>query len=155
MPIKFKCGTCGVSMHAPDKAAGRLATCPKCGAKVHVPAAEEPLILNELALPSEPPPAPAPQVVVIAPRSRRDDEDEDYERPARRTRRGRERDTDVGFRCPYCNTDERPVRRKQITTAGWVTFWLMFVCLCWPLCWIGLLMKEEYTVCAGCGTKIA
>jgi DNA-directed RNA polymerase subunit RPC12/RpoP len=71
---------------------------------------------------------------------RRYDDEDDYDR-----RRG--------FRCPYCGTDEPPIRRSRVSTGGWIVFVaLLFVCL--PLFWVGLLMTEEYTVCYDCGIKL-
>jgi hypothetical protein len=45
--------------------------------------------------------------------------DDEYDEPVRRRRR-RRRDYDdrVGFRCPFCNTDEMPVWRSKISTGG-------------------------------------
>lgn len=38
----------------------------------------------------------------------------------------------------------------KISTAGWVTFWLLMI-FCFPLFWIGLLMKERRLMCRNCG----
>ena len=92
------------------------------------------------------------------PTRRRRDEDDEYDRPNRSLRR---RDADEedrprrpSFRCPYCKSDEVPVRKSQVSQAGWIVFILMLLFLCLPLCWIGLLIKEEYRVCADCGSKL-
>jgi hypothetical protein len=37
MPLLFGCDTCGLKLKAPDQHAGKLARCPKCGAKNRVP----------------------------------------------------------------------------------------------------------------------
>jgi hypothetical protein len=41
---------------------------------------------------------------------------------------------------------------KKISADGWLTFALLLF-FCPPFFWIGLLMKEEYRICATCGTK--
>ncbi len=103
-------------------------------------------------------------------RSRRDDDDDD--RPSRRSRRSRRDDDDMeddqdrdyrpsrrsrrggyGGGCPYCGTSEAPYYRSQISTGGWVTFALLLA-FCWPLFWIGLLIREDVRVCGDCGGKV-
>lgn len=59
----------------------------------------------------------------------------------------------MGFRCPYCNTDETPLTRSKISVGGRVVFGVMIL-VCFPLFWIGLLMKENYRECSECGTRI-
>jgi hypothetical protein len=59
-----------------------------------------------------------------------------------------------GFRCPYCQTTALPIVRREISSAGWAFFWITLLFLCIPLCWIGLLMKEEKRVCCLCGMKL-
>jgi hypothetical protein len=56
------------------------------------------------------------------------------------------------LQCPYCRT-QAPVRiESKISTGGWVTFAvLLFVFF--PLCWVGLLIKEDYRMCSYCGSK--
>ena len=78
-----------------------------------------------------------------------DEDDEEEERPSRR--RGSSRA--VGFRCPYCDTDETPTRRKKVSSGGWVMF-VVLIFLCLPLCWLGLLMTEDTKVCSDCGIKL-
>ncbi len=68
-------------------------------------------------------------------------------------RRPRRRERQVGFRCPFCGSDEFPLRRSQISVGGWIVFAVMIL-VCFPLFWIGLLIKEEYRVCAECGMKL-
>ena len=74
-----------------------------------------------------------------------DDDEDDDARPVRRR--------DVGFRCPYCNSSVWPITRSQISTGGWIVFAVMLL-VCFPLFFIGLLITEEYKVCADCGTRI-
>ena len=59
-----------------------------------------------------------------------------------------------GFRCPFCKSDERPEVRSQISTGGWVVFAALLL-VCPPLFFVGLLMKEEYRVCADCGSQVS
>ena len=70
--------------------------------------------------------------------------DEYDDRPVRRRR---------GFECPYCGTDELPVVKSQISTGGWIVFAVMLV-TCFPLFWIGLLIKEDYRECYDCGVQL-
>jgi hypothetical protein len=95
------------------------------------------------------PPILSARAQVIHPHER-DDEDDDREW-SRRSRRSR-RD-DVGFRCPFCGTDEIPLRQSKIATTGWIVFAVLLL-LFWPLFFIGLLIKEEHKVCAECGMKL-
>lgn len=71
--------------------------------------------------------------------------DEDYDRDRRRSRRG--------SGCRGCGSDARPVYRSEISTGGWITF-AVLLSFCAPLCWIGLLMKDEYRACGECGRKV-
>jgi hypothetical protein len=108
----------------------------------------------------EAPPEPRPVVIIRpdSPRGRRDDDDYDDrdDRRSRRTRYRQDNRDEVGFRCPYCNTNAFPVTRSKVSTAGWIFFWVFFLLIgCgWLFCWIGLLMKDEYRVCADCGMKL-
>jgi rubrerythrin len=80
-------------------------------------------------------------------RRRREEEIED--RHSRRRREVREE----GYRCPYCRTREYPIMESKISAAGWVFFWLTCLFICWPICWIGLLIKDTYRVCPVCGAR--
>lgn len=53
------------------------------------------------------------------------------------------------YRCPYCNTTYPPVNNRRISRGGWVTF-AVLAGLFFPLCWIGLLMQENYLRCSYC-----
>ncbi len=56
------------------------------------------------------------------------------------------------YRCPRCMSPFLPILQRKISTAGWVTFAILaFVFL--PLCWIGLLFKEDVRVCPACGGR--
>jgi hypothetical protein len=43
--------------------------------------------------------------------------------------------------------------REQISPAGWIVFAVM-IFACFPLFWIGLLMKENIHYCSDCGMKL-
>jgi predicted RNA-binding Zn-ribbon protein involved in translation (DUF1610 family) len=63
MPIAFACKSCGITVQAPDGAAGRTSSCPKCKTRVVIPGVK--LDCPEqlpVAVPA--PPAPAPVVVL-------------------------------------------------------------------------------------------
>lgn len=53
------------------------------------------------------------------------------------------------FRCPYCQTTAPPKVGRRIGTAGWIVFAALLV-VCFPLCFIGLFIKEEYPQCSWC-----
>jgi hypothetical protein len=59
----------------------------------------------------------------------------------------------AGFRCPFCQSTHPPEVKSRISTAGWVTFILLLI-FCFPLCIIGLFIKEDYRVCSSCGIKL-
>ncbi|HKP72414.1 MAG TPA: LITAF-like zinc ribbon domain-containing protein [Pyrinomonadaceae bacterium] len=60
----------------------------------------------------------------------------------------------VGFRCPHCQSTEPPVVSKRIGLAGWIVFFSLLI-FCFPLCFIGLFIKEEYRMCSWCRGAIA
>lgn len=56
----------------------------------------------------------------------------------------------VPMQCPYCHAYAPPRMVQKISTAGWVVFAVLLF-FCFPLCWIGLLMKEDQRACNNCG----
>ena len=60
----------------------------------------------------------------------------------------------ANFRCPHCQSTAPPVVSKRISTAGWVVFFALLI-ICFPLCFIGLFIKEEYRMCSWCRGAIA
>ena len=66
---------------------------------------------------------------------------------------GRHSRPPVEFRCPFCNSNLAPKAKRKISTGGWVTFVVLLI-LCFPLCIIGLFIKDEYHVCRSCGIKL-
>lgn len=92
-------------------------------------------------------------------RRRRREEDESYddgEEPRKRK----------WMRCPFCGFRGRPILRQQVAVAGWIVlgiiaficvFTAIFICVTvflTPLCLLGLLIKEDYRICADCGMKL-
>ena len=59
----------------------------------------------------------------------------------------------VAFKCPYCQSQSPPIQQQKISTAGWVLF-VVLLLACFPLCWIGLLIKEDYLSCSFCGLNL-
>jgi len=59
----------------------------------------------------------------------------------------------VAFKCPYCQSQSPPIQKQKISTAGWILF-VVLLLACFPLCWIGLLMKEDYRACSFCGLNL-
>lgn len=57
------------------------------------------------------------------------------------------------FRCPMCGDTGAPLQRDKISTAGWVIFAVLLL-FCFPLCFIGLLQKEQYRVCGRCNHNL-
>lgn len=59
----------------------------------------------------------------------------------------------VGFSCPFCRSTLPPQQLQRISTSGWIVFAMLLV-FCFPLFWIGLLMKEPSPACSQCGVKL-
>lgn len=55
--------------------------------------------------------------------------------------------------CPRCHQASHLSQQERISTAGILVFGLLLL-LCFPLCWIGLLIKEQYLVCSTCGMQL-
>jgi len=62
--------------------------------------------------------------------------------------------TPQNFRCPHCQTTQPPVIAKRINTAGWVVFFALLI-FCFPLCFIGLFIKDEYRQCSWCRAAVS
>ncbi|MDX6269114.1 MAG: hypothetical protein QOD28_337 [Acidobacteriota bacterium] len=60
----------------------------------------------------------------------------------------------TNFRCPHCQSTAPPVVAKRIGTAGWIVFFALLI-FCFPLCFIGLFIKEEYRMCSWCRGAVA
>jgi hypothetical protein len=53
--------------------------------------------------------------------------------------------------CKHCNTPGEPITRAKISVGGWILFAALLF-FCFPLCWIGLTMKEFTKLCRHCYT---
>jgi hypothetical protein len=58
------------------------------------------------------------------------------------------------YACRSCGSNIQPMVNRRISTGGWVTFGVLLI-LFFPLCWVGLLMKENYQQCGQCGVKFS
>lgn len=58
------------------------------------------------------------------------------------------------YHCPNCGTTALPITERRISTAGWITFALLLV-FTFIFFWIGLLMKEDVSVCPVCRAKLS
>lgn len=66
----------------------------------------------------------------------------------------RQPNTPAGFHCPHCQSTAPPVVAKRIGVAGWVVFFALLI-FCFPLCFIGFFIREEYRMCSWCRGAIA
>jgi DNA-directed RNA polymerase subunit RPC12/RpoP len=66
---------------------------------------------------------------------------------------GRRSRPPIEFRCPFCQSNLAPKVKRKISTGGWVTFVALLI-FCFPLCIIGLFIKDEYRVCRSCGIRL-
>jgi hypothetical protein len=57
------------------------------------------------------------------------------------------------YRCPNCGTHYLPVIERRVSTAGWITFALLLVFTV-IFFWIGLLMREDVSVCPVCKFRL-
>ena len=58
-----------------------------------------------------------------------------------------------GYHCPRCGTNALPIVKSKVSGGGWAVLILM-IFFCFPLFFIGLLMREETRVCPACLTQI-
>jgi hypothetical protein len=59
------------------------------------------------------------------------------------------------FRCPFCQSTAGVIHTSKTSQAGCVMAIILFLVLCWPLFWLGFLMRDNYTVCRTCGMKLS
>jgi hypothetical protein len=59
-----------------------------------------------------------------------------------------------GYHCPNCGTTMLPLVDRRISTACWITFSLLLV-FTFIFFWIGLLMKENVTICPVCRATLS
>ena len=55
--------------------------------------------------------------------------------------------------CPYCHITSPTLVKSKVSTGGWILLIVLLI-LCFPLFWIGLLIREDYRVCSHCGSKL-
>lgn len=60
----------------------------------------------------------------------------------------------AGYRCPYCQSTAPPFKLEKISEGGWIVFAMMLL-FCFPLFWIGLLMKEDQRFCSSCRSRLS
>lgn len=103
MPITVTCPTCNARLGAPDNTAGKRVKCPKCGAVIPVPPADDgfEVVEDDGFEVVDEPPARRRSAEVERPRKERfrDEDDEDDDCPRRR-------DEDDDY-------DDRPAKRKK------------------------------------------
>ncbi len=58
-----------------------------------------------------------------------------------------------GFQCPYCRTTAPPFTQSEVSQAGWIVM-VVLILTCLPLFWIGLLIKDTFNKCSGCGARV-
>lgn len=157
MPIAFSCSTCAKPFTVGDHLAGKRSKCPGCGAMLQVPsatdtkpAADPPY--SPPARPPLPPPVAPPPVIQDAIPTPHYPQHQQYQQPHPQQYSGHG-PPQMGFQCPFCHTQQPPYVQSQISTAGWVLFVVLLI-FCFPLCIIGLFIKENYRVCSGCGIKL-
>ena len=54
--------------------------------------------------------------------------------------------------CPFCRYQGQAIAAQKVSAGGWVVFAVMLL-VCFPLFWIGLLMKETVAQCPQCARK--
>lgn len=56
--------------------------------------------------------------------------------------------------CPFCRSPAGMRHHSKVSGGGWV-FFFVFLVIFFPICWIGLLMRETTRYCLSCNTPIA
>ena len=60
----------------------------------------------------------------------------------------------ANYRCPNCGTSTLPITERRISTAGWIVFSLLLV-FTFIFFWVGLLMKQDVSVCPVCRATLS
>lgn len=60
----------------------------------------------------------------------------------------------AGYRCPYCHSTSQPFTIQKVSDAGWIVFAITML-FCFPLFWIGLLMKQDESYCSSCRARLS
>ncbi|HJR09648.1 MAG TPA: zinc-ribbon domain-containing protein [Pyrinomonadaceae bacterium] len=58
------------------------------------------------------------------------------------------------YTCPHCGSTLAPIFDRRISAAGWIVFFSLLI-FCFPLCFIGLFIKEDYRKCSWCLSAMA
>lgn len=124
MPFRIDCA-CGARLKIEDRLAGTTGECPVCKNR---------LLLNPSVIKR------IPRLVDLDDVECDDEDEEDDEQQGR-------------FICPFCRSNARPIVKSKVSTGGWVLF-VVLLLFCFPLCLIGLLVKEDYRICSSCGIKL-
>lgn len=165
MPVTVACESCGAKFAVPDLGPERIVICPVC--KENCATANSSLDGKSkvpYAKPFVPPPAiasapmwqPVEQGMLRGKDLVEVPDDPQVERPSRRVVWSQHdgRNDEPMFKCPYCGFDGMPYVRSKVSGSGWVVFVLLLLFVCPFLCWIGLLIKDDYRVCSCCGMKL-
>jgi hypothetical protein len=59
-----------------------------------------------------------------------------------------------GFKCPYCSSTFDPIHKGKISSTGVIVF-VVLLLFCFPIAWVGLLMKEDVVTCSSCLMKLS
>lgn len=124
---------CGFAGKIPESMVGKTIRCKQCGTQfTTLPPDDEPLSYRQ-----PPPIQPVFEEVAEEPR---------YEpfRPY---------DPEASFTCPFCKARGAPIVAQKVSTGGWICFALFFL-VCFPLFWIGLMLKEDVRSCSSCGIRL-
>lgn len=62
-------------------------------------------------------------------------------------------DMSGNYRCPSCGTNYLPVVERRISPAGWITFTVLLI-FTLVFFWIGLLIKENVSICPICWRRV-
>jgi hypothetical protein len=131
--IEFRCPACETVLVVSSSLRGTKVSCPNCE--------------NISVISAAPPGNVATTTAKVAGRSSRAQLVASIANYGRRSRPA------VGFCCPFCQSNLAPKVKRKISTGGWVTFVALLI-FCFPLCIIGLFIKDEYRVCRSCGIKL-
>lgn len=77
-----------------------------------------------------------------------------YTPPAVQTARPMMQTRQASYKCPYCHSNAPPYFVEKISEAGWIVFAMMLL-FCFPLFWIGLLMKDTEQFCSACRARLS
>ncbi len=61
--------------------------------------------------------------------------------------------TSGSFSCPYCQSRQPPIWKSEVSTVGWITC-VILACTTCVFFWVGLLIRDKYTICSSCKTRL-